>query len=269
MNLSIFKHRTTSGYIRGQLIGEYLGAKLNPESGYEKDVCIWIKWTPATKVWGKRYLDIVDNHKYLKWLKENEDCACIAISKSAEKFLKSELKNEIVYIPQQHVNYERTLRATREVSIVGYCGEYWPFQPFEEEIRSKLKNIGLELKTLHKYRTRFDVIEFYKSIDIQIVWRNELGYLKPLKNPIKLSNAGSFGIPTVAYPEENFVEEWLDCFVETKTIDQLISQVRSLKESVDYYKYFSDKAWFKSNHYHVEKVAQYYERLVSDYTSKK
>ncbi|KKL03735.1 hypothetical protein LCGC14_2623170, partial [marine sediment metagenome] len=50
--------------------------------------------------------------------------------------------------------------------------------------------------------TREDVCEFYKTIDIQIAFRTPGKEVRPpiFRNPLKVFNAGSFKIPTVAYP---------------------------------------------------------------------
>ena len=53
-----------SSMIRGDQIADYIGAKLNPSSGFEDDVCIYVKphvERPPFDFKGKKsYLDIVD-----------------------------------------------------------------------------------------------------------------------------------------------------------------------------------------------------------------
>jgi len=261
-NISFFKRRVMSAYIRAEQVAPYIGARLNPIDGYEDDVCIWIKQTPATTKWGERYVDVVDRHQCINWLKNHEDCGAIAISKVAEEFLKSELKNKVVFIPQQHCNFLREQRTRTEVNIVGFCGEYHTFAPFEEEIRSKLKKIGMELKFFHTYKRRQDVVDFYKGIDIQIVWRMDKVILAQLKNPLKLSSAGSFGIPTVAYPEPNFVAEYNNCFQPAETIDSMIDAILNLKTDPVFYSYLSEKVKEKAENYHIENVAKFYQELI-------
>jgi len=262
--ISIFKRKTMSGYIRGEQIAPYIPAKLSPQDGYEDDVCIFVKWTPAIKKWWKVYIDVIDKHQCLKYLKRNPECGAVAISRTAVDFIKEELggRNEVAYIPQQHCNIERLKRdKSREVKVVGFCGEFHTFQPFEDEIRRKLKGIGMEFDFYHSYRSRQDIVNFYKRIDVQIVWRLEPGYIKMLKNPLKLSNAGSFGIPTVAYPEQNFVAEYGDTFMQVKSIDEMVMGIEAMKRNPTLYSQYSLAVERKAEEYYITNISKLYQQL--------
>lgn len=262
--LAFFKRKVMSGYIRAEQIAVYLGAKINPWNGFENDVCIFVKWTPAIYKWGDRWLDIVDRHQCLHWLRKHEDCGVIAISKTAAEWIGNELpRHRITIIPQQHCNFDREKRPAREAQVVGYCGEYHTFAPFKDEVRGHLAEIGLELRFYHEYHTRQDVIDFYKTIDIQLVWRLEPGYVKELKNPLKLSNAGSFGIPTVAYPEANFVAEWDGCFVPATSLRAAIDQIDCLAKNDAHYHEMAERAELRAEEYHISKIAEKYRRLAA------
>ncbi|MFK5282474.1 hypothetical protein ACI3PL_23225, partial [Lacticaseibacillus paracasei] len=65
-----------------------------------------------------------------------------------------------------------------------------------------LADMGLEWRFCNHYSKRRYVVDFYKEIDIQISFRphHPRGIILHM-NPLKLSNAGSFGIPTVGFPE--------------------------------------------------------------------
>ena len=260
--LVFFCRNVMSGSIRAKQIAAHMGCRINPTEGYEDDICIFVKWTPAILSWKERYFDIVDKHQCLKWLKKNEDCHAIAISKSAQEYMGNELNNKIVMIPQQHVNFDREKRTRTEVKVVGFCGEYHTFQPFEDEIREKLAKIGMELNFYHQYKTRQNVIDFYKKIDIQIVWRVEPGYVKMLKNPLKLSNAGSFGIPTVSYPEVSFVGEYDGCFMPATTIDEMVGMIDDLRRDDKLYLEMSRLASDRAEMYHIDRIAELYGRLI-------
>ena len=263
-NISIFKRKTMSGYIRGEQIAPYIPAKLSPQEGFEDDVCIFVKWSPAIPKWWKRYIDVIDRHQCLDFLKRHPDCGAIAISKTAVEYIRGELggKNEIAYIPQQHCNIERLKRdKSREVKVVGFCGEYHTFQPFEEEVRRRLKDVGMELNFYHTYKTRQDVMNFYLSIDVQIVWRAEPGYIKMLKNPLKLSNAGSFGIPTVAYPEDNFVAEYGSSFLQVRSIPEMVTAVEALRRDSKLYSQYSLAVERKAEEYYITNIAKLYSDL--------
>lgn len=259
MELSFFKRRTISGQIRAGQVADYLKAKLNPTKGYENDACIYVKQLPRA---GKRqYLDMVDNTRYVEIFKKNPQFKALVIGKLGYDYLKSILTNDVVHIPQQHVNFERIQRTRTEITTVGFCGEKRTFAPYEQEIRERLKKIGLELSFFHSYRCRQDVVNFYKNIDIQIIWRlTPPQYIDVLKNPLKLSNASSFRIPTVAQPEDNFVAEYDGYFLPAKTLDELINCVNDLKNK-DLYDQVAAKAIVKSEEYHISNIAKLYLKL--------
>jgi hypothetical protein len=43
MGISFFTKKGGSGEIRGKQVAEYIGARLNPETNFEKDLCIYVK----------------------------------------------------------------------------------------------------------------------------------------------------------------------------------------------------------------------------------
>lgn len=259
--ISIFKRRTTCGYIRGVQIAKHIGARLNPEDEWHNDTCIYVKQTPKG---GKRqFFDIIDEHKYLPWLKQHPEIGIIAISRCAEEYLKNEMSNTIVFIPQQHCNFGNIQRTRTTVTTAGWCGARGCFEPFESEIREKLGKIGLELKTYYEdqYKTRQDIVNFYLGIDIQVVWRMQAEWNKMLKNPLKVSNASSFSIPTISKPEPCTVLEYDGCFLPATTIDELVECARQLKDNSMLYQDIADKALQRSKYYHINNVANLYKEL--------
>lgn len=257
--VAFFKRRTKCGYIRGQQIAKFLGAKLNPKDGYENDVCIYVKM--SARGGRVQYLDFVDEHKYIPYLKAHPEIRAIAVSRVAEEYLKNEIKNDVVFIPQQHVNFANAQRNRMGVTVAGWCGARGCFEAFESEIRDALAKIGIELKTCYDYHTRQDVINFYSGIDIQIVWRMQASWNYMLKNPLKISNAASFGIPTISKPEPCSVKEYGGCFCEATTIPELVECAKKLKDDEAYYKDIADKARERARDYHINKVAERYKAL--------
>ncbi len=83
-----------------------------------------------------------------------------------------------------------------------------------------------------------------------------------LKNPLKLANAGSFGIPTVAYPEPNYVAEWDGCFAKATNLDQIVRAVSVLMSSKVAYENLSGLAYEKSKEYHINKILPLYKELM-------
>jgi hypothetical protein len=277
MNYSVFHGRGGCGIVRGIQVAEFLGAKDNPTSGYENDTCIYVKVIPPKDHPKHSYFDVVDAAYSIEWLKENPDIGVIAISDVAKDYLEKELgRKDIIRIPHHHCNYERIIRPDRPVQVVGIIGSQNSFQYPIEEIRKALEGMGLKLLYNQSYWKHFNdvptregidgrhkVINFYNRIDIQIVWR-----VKPwsprydwFRNPLKLENAGSFRIPTVAYPEPSYVREWGGSFIAVDTIQKLLAEVELLKNNPEYYHDMSMKALIRADDYHMDEVKQLYLQL--------
>ena len=268
MNISIFNTRGGCGIVRGNQVAEFLGARLNPKSGYENDLCIYVKVKPQTYP-KHSYYDFVDGAYNIDWLKAHPDIGVIAISPSSQKYLSKVLnRNDIVCIPHHHCNYERHLRPERPVKVVGIIGSKNSFQYPIEKIRDDLKDMGLTLLYEEDFwntyaksmNPRQAVKAFYEQIDIQIVWRPKpwSPRFDVYRNPLKLENASSFGIPTVAYPEPSYVREWDREFAHAESIPQLISLIRMLKEYPEVYKNMSKRALGKAELYHIDTIKKLY-----------
>lgn len=118
---------------------------------------------------------------------------------------------------------------------------------------------------INHLRNRERVIEFYRNLDIQIVYRpshNRGAYMMSQYNPIKLSNAGSFGIPTVAFPEPSYIAEWNknECLY-SDGMQGIIRLVRRLKDEPAFYEEIAEKAKLKAEEYHIDNVAKLYREL--------
>ena len=120
--------------IRGVQVAEQIGCKLNPESGYENDVCIYVKPNVPKgydfKFEGRKsYLDLVDGHNLGPVLFKHPEVTAIVDSWADYNTMskvydeKGELlKNEIIVIPQQNCNFERFTRTRTEITRVGAIG---------------------------------------------------------------------------------------------------------------------------------------------------
>src|SRR3990167_10154547 len=161
-----------SSTIRGDQIAEYIGAKLNPESGYENDVCIFVK--PYIKKEldfkpyinfdiGKRsYLDIIDGANLAQVAHKHPEVGVIVCSQADYKIMSKELpNNKIVLIPQHHCNFDRIRRNWREVKKVGVIGTRGAFPYLPKELRGELEKRGMELIEFSSFFTREDIIDFY------------------------------------------------------------------------------------------------------------
>lgn len=252
-----------SSMIRGDQIADYLGAKLNPITGFDDDVCIYVKphikkGTTVFDFEGKRsYIDIIDGWGLLPVLEKYLEVGVIACSKQDAKILSKFLDNRITFIPQHHCNYERAIRMRREIKTVGIIGTEDAFVHLPEGLEQELEKKGIKLLKYSKFFSREDIIEFYKSIDVQIVWRP---YRMRLSNPLKLVNAASFGIPTIAYPETVF-EELGQCYLKAETLEEFLYQLDTLRNSQIVYRTFSDECLRKAEEYHIDNVAKEYKKL--------
>ncbi len=258
--ISFFTHSGGAGIIRGEQIAPYLKAKLNPTQGYEDDICIYVKCVPPENYPKRTYIDVVEDSAGLRWVKSHPEVGIIASSKSIYDHL-SKLPNKIVLIPQHHCNFERAVRTRKEVKVVGIIGNQASFQFPLGEFEASLKLMGMNLLTFikKKFKDREEVVDFYKKIDIQVVWRpNSDGVLR---NPLKLVNAMSFGVPTVAYPETDFEVELKGNFLPARTIDQLLFGIKWFKDHDEFYNSWSDNILKKAEEYHIENISKLYQKL--------
>lgn len=246
-----------SSLVRGEQIAEYLGAKYNPASGYENDVCIYVKPNiHVIKNFPNGFIDMIDDTKFISWLREHPKMSGIVASKYSYDYIKNEIPNKLVFIPQQHCNFERFIRDRKIINTVGIIGLPGNFQYSVDEMRDKLAQIGLQLLVKFDFETREDVVNFYKNIDIQIIWETQNRFFK---NPLKIINAASFGIPTVGFPQNGY-KEVEGYYIKAQTIDQLIEEIEKLKDEENY-KTASKDLLSMTEKYHISKIAEMYKKL--------
>lgn len=272
MSISIFAKKTTwgrsghlqrvSSMIRGVQAAEQIGAKLNPESGYENDVCIYVKpHVPKgydfTFEGRKPYLDMVDGHNLGRVLIKHPEVPAIVCSQTDYEIMRQAVSNEIIVIPQHHCNFERIKKTIEEVNTVGVIGTEGAFPFLPKELRKELEKRGMRLVEFSTFRRRQDVMDFYLKIDIQIVWRP---YKKILSNPLKIVNAASFGIPTIALDEKAFWE-MKGCYLPVANFQEFLSALDALKKSKELYKALSDSCLARTEAYHIENIGKLYKNL--------
>ncbi len=260
--------KLASSLIRGEQIAKRLNVECNPPQVSINDTAVLVKaWTDEVKKLKKVYLDVVDSLWTLEFVQENPDVNIIAISDLAKQYISARIENDIVVIQEQHCNQENVVRNRDEVNTVGYIGSKVNLNLDIDDLKERLRSIGLDFNYLFIENTsvsREDVCDFYKQIDIQLTFRKPkiIKDMPPeLKNPLKLSNAGSFKIPTVGYPELNYMCELPDCFVPAKTLDEVVRACRDLKNDSDLYKKYSEYSYVKAQDYHIDKIAELYREL--------
>lgn len=249
--------------IRGDQISEYMGAKLNPQSGFEDDVCIYVKpntkelYAGDIKLAKNAYIDIIDGHNLEMYLDKNPHIPTIACSQYDYGHLKEILKNPIILIPQHTCNIERIRRTRTEVVNVGIVGSRQTVEMIPPELIERLREMGLNFVSFKSFKTREHVVEFYKTMDLQVIWRpNRVR----LSNPLKILNAASFGIPTVCLREKAY-DEVKDICIGVGHLDGLIESVAQLVKNPELYAEYARKCIEKSEEYHISKIAELYRNL--------
>lgn len=258
--------KRVSSTVRGEQIAQAIGAKFNPQSGYQKDVCIYVKPVLDAagdfKFEGKPYLDICDNIKFVELVKKHPEVSVIAASEWNYQLLKRLLpNNKIVLIPQQHCNYERKKRVRNEITVVGAIGSHGILAELPADLKSRLADRGMKLIEFSDFFIRQDVVDFYMQIDVQIIWRPSKNYRKDiLMNSLKLQNSASFGIPTICYEEPVF-EEIDGCYIPVKTLDEFFVQLDNLRNNPNLYEQYAKRCLEKAEEFHIEKIGELYKSL--------
>lgn len=257
-----------SSIIRAEQISNYIGAKLNPTDGYQDDICIYVKppYKPGGDFLfdGKPYLDIVDEATgYSSLLKKYPEVGVISLSDWNYRILKRLLPNKIVNIPQQHCNFERIRKSNSGITTVGCIGTYRAFPYLPKGLKESLAERNIELVEFSKFFTRQDIVDFYMKTDVQIIWRPYADYRKDiLMNPLKIVNASSFGVPTIAYDEPAF-KEMDGCYIPVHTLEEFIVELDILRSKPELYDEYAKRCLEKAEGYHIEKIAQLYKNLAT------
>jgi hypothetical protein len=250
-----------SSMIRGDQITERLGARLNPADGYATDVCIYVKPHVKNGMYfqfeGRPYLDIVDAWGLTALAHRNPQVGVIACSDQDGATLGRVLTNRVTVIPQHHCNFERVVRAREGITRVGVIGALPAFDKLPAGLAPALAERGIELECYSKFFSRQDVIDFYQRIDVQLVWRP---YKMRLSNPLKIVNAASFGVPTIAYREDVF-REVADCYMPVTTLAELLAELDRLRGLATLYQDYSSRCRAVAERYHIDRIAELYRRL--------
>ena len=215
----------------------------------------------------KAYLDIIDGANLAQVAHRHHEVGVITCSQADYEIMSKELpNNKIVLIPQHHCNFERLKRTRTGIKTIGVIGTRGAFPHLPQGLREALAKRGIELLEFSKFFSRQDIIDFYMSIDLQIVWRP---YEKILSNPLKIVNAASFGIPTIALDEPAFkefgdIENDLKYYLPVLGLTNFLDELDNLIESPDTYKLFSEKCLEKAEEYHISNIAKLYKELDHD-----
>jgi hypothetical protein len=272
VSLAFFFERSRGSVdIRGFQIAERLGAKINPDEPDPSDTCIFVKMSPRRLGQRRqrkyecavRYLDVVDAPGLLKSIRMwRGHLGVIVTSRPALAYVKATCPMvPVVCIPQHHCNYERERRTRTDVSAVGIIGMDDGKSTYFDELAQQMAARGLTFLRCPTPITREAVVDFYRTIDIQIMWRTILPEpLATFKNALRLANAGSFGIPTIARPEAAIVDEFEGAYLPANSVQEVVDGVDWLR-APDIYDEISSAALQRSEPYHIDNVAVLYRQL--------
>jgi len=263
----------TTSVIRGEQIAEYIGAKYNPKSGYENDLCIYLRPKTLDHIRDCDYIDVSDGaFNIVEQLQSRPKIRLIASYPCSYQFLKKKLKNEVVLIPEHHCNFERAVRERKEITTAGVVNNpSLKNYSIYEEVKKRMEKIGLKFITCFYYKNRQDVVDFYKQIDIQVISRfapvNDYSHylddynndLNPFIHPSKIINAASFGIPTIASWKLGF-DDFKGNYISVRDMDSLVAEVEKLKNK-NYYNEWPEKILKEAEKYHISKIAEMYKQL--------
>lgn len=262
MNYSFFiSSKKGSCNIRGLQIAHYLGGKINPKENYEDDICIFIKHLPKNKIPTKTYIDIIDRYSLIPKIRKVPNIGIITLTDIARDYISKKIKNRhIEIIPQHHCNFEHYRRPQRKIKTVGYIGSCGGLMCDTKQLQKMLSSRGLSFIISRNPDNRHQTIDFFKQIDINIAFRNREN-VNYLKDSIKIYNAGSFGIPTVAYPTPAYEHEFKNCYLPAKTMKEIVEICSELANNQPLYNEIASKSFEKSKTHHIDNIISYYKGL--------
>jgi hypothetical protein len=277
MNFVTNKKGWPSEHTRGYQIAEYLGCGINRAMRTFDETTIAVKCVFSRKVqqdldsMTNLWMDLIDDVNTINFAKRLPHVGIIAITDIMKDYLAQHIDNKIVVIPEHTCNFNNEIRKRKTVKVVGYVGSRNCFDLDATVVEEALKKIGLEFKYLICETddvTREAVVEFYKSIDIQLAFRTEARDIRnPMyRNPLKVFNAGSFKVPTVAYPEVSYRICAGTMFLEATTLGSVIDKCYQLKNDKSLYDFYANRAYEWSKQFSIKNIAKLYMALAPDET---
>jgi hypothetical protein len=262
-----------SEFTRGYQIAEALGCKLNSSVKDYDETVIAVKtlFNPAVQKdlrnFTNLYMDFIDDINLIPLARNYSTTKIIVLTEAMRDFIAQHVKNELVLIPEHSCNFERFVRdPDKDVKTVGYVGSPQCFNLDFAEVKEALASAGLDFKYLlceDEKVTRLDVVNFYKTIDIQITFRLPDEEVRPqiYRNPLKLFNAGSFGIPSVSFPEMAYMMCAGTVFLEATNLYSLVDKCYQLKEDKGLYAFYADRVYEWSRQFDIANIAKLYAAL--------
>jgi hypothetical protein len=247
--------------VRGRQVADRIGGKFNPTEGFEDDICIFVGSRPRIPMPLRTFLDPGEKRLQLHFIQHYKQIKVLAWSNCQLQRLRLIFPGRPVYlVPQHHCNFENEHRPDRPILKVGVVGPHTSVYHPLEDIRTRLENVGLQFHITRTPRNHREAADAYKELDIQLVFRNILPGLE-YRSPLKVINAGSFGIPTVAFPEPAFEMETEGAYLPAWTIDDLVEGAVALATDSALYRRYAEASNALSKRYHIDEVLKYYRTL--------
>jgi len=270
MNIMTNGQGWPSEFTRGHQIADALGCRVNQPITDVDETVVYVKCWADESVRPERltnyYMDLIDDSHMMGVFKRFPNAKVIALTDIQKNFLEDNVKNDIVVIPEHHCNFKQETRHRTLVQRVGYVGSRQCFDLDFDWMAGVLDAVGLEFRCLvceDEGVTREDVCDFYKSIDIQIAFRGEQAAVRPpiYRNPLKIFNAGSFRVPTIAYPELSYRLCAGSYFLEASHPDSLVNKCYLLANDSNLYEFYASRAYEWSKQFDIAKIARKYAAL--------
>lgn len=265
----VTNRKWTSSLLRGRQIAEALGVPCDPSPISARETVVAVKcWHPDFSRFDHLYCDIVDSDSLLHVLHASPHVGVITCTEKGRDYVSARIENEIRVIPHHHCNFENRTRSEKEPRVAGYVGCAGNLNLDAAVIQKALGKIGMDFVVLYNdgmSLSREDICRFYLSIDLQVVFRKPrlIPNMPPeLKNPLKLDNAGSFGVPTVGYPEPCFGAA-NGGFVQAMNLNQIVEACAALKSDWSLYRRLAESGRQQAQARHIFRIVPMYRDLES------
>jgi hypothetical protein len=250
---------------RALQIAPLIGGVVNPWFVRRSDVAFMVKRFDLRAARRARmaWCDINDEIDCFDALRANPRAGVVVLTEVAARWVGAQLQNPIVCIPIHHCNLEGRLRKAGPVKRVVISGDRFLLD--RALVREKLLAEGFDLVEVPGQAPREAHCAALATGDIALAWSPEpVNALYPLelKPPLKLVNAGSFGVPFVAYPEPGYAG--LEAaYVPVRSLDAIIEACVRLREDADHYDRVSRAGTLAATPFHISRIAARYTQLLT------
>lgn len=252
-----FNEDAISGKVRGTQILSYLSEHY-PDVVEKSNVEIFIKRDIGSNAGNAiKIVDLIDLE--LPLYKVSEADGFIVTNDVAKEYAERRTSKPVYVIPHHHCNFDDLRREDREVKTVGYIGAVDRLSILVDILRKKLEKHGFEFVThfLTLEDSRDSVVDKYLGLDISLVFDNssaKFSFPPELKNPLKVVNAGSFGIPTVGFRELAYRDVRM---IEASNTHKIIVSCLALRDKSVYNPVATDCVE-EAKKFHIKEIAKKY-----------